>query len=115
MVEYPDDRLGEVFHALSNATRREMVRLLAQRSYNISELAPRFDMSFPAVSKHVKSLERAGLVDRQIKGREHICSLNPAGLSEAYAWLAGYERFWSDRLDALERVLSRGTGENGGS
>lgn len=114
MVEYSDDRLGDVFHALSNVTRREMVRLLSQRAYNITELAPRFDMSFAAVSKHVKSLERAGLVDRQIKGREHICRLNPEGLSEAYAWLAGYERFWSDRLDALERVLRQSVGESDG-
>lgn len=111
MVEYSEDHLGDVFHALSNVTRREMVRLLAQRPYNITELVPRFDMSFVAVSKHVRMLERAGLVDRQIKGREHICRLNPLGLSEAHAWLAGYEQFWSDRLTALERVLSQTCGE----
>lgn len=105
MVEY-EDRLGSVFFALSNDTRRKMVRMLAKRPYRITELAPKFDISLAAVSKHMQTLERAGLVDREIKGREHFCTLKPAALSRAYAWLGGYERYWNARLDALERVLS---------
>lgn len=105
MVEY-EDRLGSVFFALSNDTRRKMVRMLAKRPYRITELAPKFDISLAAVSKHMQTLERAGLVDREIKGREHFCTLKPAALSRAHAWLSGYERYWNSRLDALERVLS---------
>lgn len=105
MVEY-EDRLGSVFFALSNDTRRKMVRMLAKRPYRITELAPKFDISLAAVSKHMQLLERAGLIDREIKGREHFCTLKPAALSRAHAWLSGYERYWNSRLDALERVLS---------
>jgi len=105
MVEH-DDRLGSIFFALSNDTRRKMVRLLARRPYRITELAPKFDISLAAVSKHVQLLERAGLIDRQVKGRDHFCTLKPNALSKAHAWLSGYEQYWSARLDALERMLS---------
>jgi DNA-binding transcriptional ArsR family regulator len=111
MVEHQDEHLDYLFHALASKTRREIVYLLASRPYNISELVPRFDMSLAAVSKHVKSLERAGLIDREIVGRNHVCRLNPETLSEAYQWLGAYEGFWRDRLDELERMLSQ---ENGG-
>jgi DNA-binding transcriptional ArsR family regulator len=90
------------------------VSLLAKRPYNISELVPKFDMSLAAVSKHVKSLERAGLIDREVIGRTHICRLNAEALGEAFQWLSGYERFWQDRLDALENVLSQNNGERRG-
>lgn len=105
MVEH-EDRLGTVFFALSNDTRRKMVRLLAKKPYRITELAPKFEISLAAVSKHVQVLERAGLIDRDVRGRDHFCTLKPAALSKAYAWLGAYEQYWSARLDALERVLS---------
>ncbi|HWK37973.1 MAG TPA: metalloregulator ArsR/SmtB family transcription factor [Hyphomicrobium sp.] len=105
MVEH-EDRLGCIFFALSNDTRRKMVRLLARRPYRITELAPKFDISLAAVSKHMQLLERAGLIDRQVRGRDHYCTLKPTALSKAHAWLGGYEQYWSARLDALERVLS---------
>lgn len=88
--------------------------LLAQRPHNISELVPRFDMSLAAVSKHIKSLERAGLIDREVVGRNHICRLNADALSEAYRWLGAYERFWQERLDALEKVLAESNGGRSG-
>lgn len=105
MVEQ-EDRLGSVFFALSNDTRRRMVRLLSRRSYRVTELAPKFDISLAAVSKHIQVLERAGLVDREIKGREHFCTLRTDSLSRAHAWLSAYEQFWNDRLDALQDVLA---------
>jgi DNA-binding transcriptional ArsR family regulator len=114
MVEHRDEHLDHLFHALANGTRREIVSLLAKRPYNISELVPKFDMSLAAVSKHVKSLERAGLIDREVIGRTHICRLNAEALGEAFQWLSGYERFWQDRLDALENVLSQNNGERRG-
>jgi DNA-binding transcriptional ArsR family regulator len=110
MVEDHDELLDNLFHALANGTRREIVSLLAKRPYNISELVPQFDMSLAAVSKHVKSLERAGLIDREVVGRNHVCHLNAERLSEAYEWLGGYERFWRERLDALEQVLKQTQG-----
>jgi DNA-binding transcriptional ArsR family regulator len=114
MVEDKNQHLDRLFHALANTTRREIVGLLAKRPHRISELVPRFDMSLAAVSKHIQSLERAGLVDRQVVGRNHICSLNGETLSEAFEWLGAYQQFWHERIDALEDVLSQTGGEDGG-
>lgn len=116
MVEHHNDpeHLDHLFHALANRTRREIVGLLAKRPHHISELVPRFDMSLAAVSKHVQSLERAGLVDREIVGRNHVCRLNADALSEAFEWLSAYESFWGERLSALEDVLSEVEGGKGG-
>jgi DNA-binding transcriptional ArsR family regulator len=80
--------------------------LLAKRPYKVTEMAPKFDISLAAVSKHMQVLERAGLIDREVRGRDHICTLRPDALSRAHAWLGGYERYWAARLDALETVLS---------
>jgi DNA-binding transcriptional ArsR family regulator len=105
MVE--DDRvpLDEVFHALGDATRRRMLRDLAGGVRSVGELAAPFAMSLAAASKHVKALERAGLVRRTVKGRTHLCRLDPEPLARAHAWLGLYQRFWSDRLDTLEGLL----------
>jgi DNA-binding transcriptional ArsR family regulator len=91
-----------VFHALANNTRREMLGRLAQGELTVGELAEPFSMSLEAASKHVKALERAGLVHRRVDGRRHVCRLVPGPLASAHAWLSFYERYWSDRLDALE-------------
>jgi DNA-binding transcriptional ArsR family regulator len=106
MVDNQHARLDDVFHALADPTRRAIVGMLAERPHTVGELVPPFAMSLAAVSKHVKALERAGLIDRQIQGRTHLCSLNARGLSEAHRWLGGYERFWTQRLDALEALLA---------
>lgn len=115
MVEHQNEHLDNIFHALASVTRREIVSLLAERPHNISELVPRFDMSLAAVSKHIKSLERAGLIHREVVGRNHICSLNADALSEAYRWLGAYEKFWHERLDALVQVLAETKGGRSGS
>jgi DNA-binding transcriptional ArsR family regulator len=114
MVEQARANLDDVFHALSDPTRRAIVAMLAERPHSVSELVPPFDMSLAAVSKHIKSLERAGLIDREVQGRTHMCSLNARGLSEAYRWLGGYERFWNERLDALEALLAERKGKRRG-
>lgn len=82
-----------------------MLGHLADRELTIGELATPFDMSFAGASKHVRVLENAGLVKRTVLGRTHVCRLEAARLAEADAWLKRYERFWSDRLDALEALL----------
>lgn len=102
-----EQRLNEVFHALADPTRRAMLRSLASRELSVSELAAPFDMSLAAASKHLQTLERAGLVDRTIQGRTHVCRLSAAPLADAQEWLRYYERFWSERLDDLERELQR--------
>ena len=82
-----------------------MLRTLAGGERNIGELAAPFAMSFAAASKHVRVLERTGLISRRVAGRAHVCRLEPKPLVAAQAWLRFYERFWNERLDALQAVL----------
>lgn len=103
------DSLGgidAVFHALANGTRRGMLGRLAAGELTVGELAAPLDMSLAAASKHVQVLERAGMVHRTVRGRQHVCRLDPAPLASAFAWLRFYERFWSDRLDAREPLFT---------
>lgn len=97
--------LDDIFHALSDPTRRAMLRSLTAREQNIGELATPFDMSFAAASKHIRVLEAAGLVRRRVEGRSHICRIEPAPLKAADEWLRFYENYWLDRLDTLEAIL----------
>ncbi|MEP7064421.1 MAG: metalloregulator ArsR/SmtB family transcription factor [Gemmatimonadota bacterium] len=103
MVEYP--KLDLVFRALGDSTRRGMLRQLARREQTVSELAEPYRMSLASASKHVKALERAGLVRRTVRGRTHFCRLNPQPLAKADEWLRGYERLWDIRLARLEELL----------
>jgi DNA-binding transcriptional ArsR family regulator len=105
MVEHHPAVLDTIFHALSDSTRRAMLRELAEGERSIGELAQPFAMSFAGVSKHVKVLEEAGLVHRRKAGRIHYCRLEAARLAEAEAWLRHYERFWTRSLDTLEALL----------
>ncbi len=105
MVEYTADQLDTVFHALSDPTRRGMLAALSAGPSTISDLAKPYQMSLAAASKHVKKLEAAGLIDREVIGRVHHCRLTPEKLRAARDWLQTYERFWSGRLDALEAAL----------
>ena len=97
--------LDRVFHALGDPTRRAMLRRLARQEHTVGELAEPFRMSLAAASKHVKTLERAGLVRRTVRGRTHFCQINPQPLAEADEWLRSYERLWTRRLAALEPML----------
>lgn len=106
MVEQQSEQLDSVFHALADPTRRAMLASLARGEHTVSELAEPFRMSLAAASKHVKTLERAGLVRRTVQGRTHVCRLDPRPLAEADAWLRFYERFWSQRLDALAALFT---------
>ncbi|KAB2872230.1 MAG: helix-turn-helix transcriptional regulator [Burkholderiaceae bacterium] len=108
MVEHSSPRLNAVFHALGDATRRQMLRNLAAGERTVTELAEPFDMSLAAASKHIKTLEGAGLIRREVRGRTHVCRLDAAPMSEANEWLRFYERFWNARLDELERLLRGG-------
>jgi DNA-binding transcriptional ArsR family regulator len=97
--------MDQVFHALGDATRRHMLRDLAGGERTVSQLAEPFAMSLAAASKHIKALENAGLIRREVRGRTHVCRLEAGPLASAHEWLSFYERFWSSRLDVLERLL----------
>src|SRR5439155_6329986 len=105
MVELEAPQLDTVFHALGDPTRRRMLRELASGERTVSQLAEPFAMSLAAASKHIKALENAGLIHREVRGRTHLCRLAPGPLASAHQWLSFYERFWADRLDVLERLL----------
>jgi len=105
MVELQTPRMNSVFHALGDATRRHMLRDLAGGERTVSQLAQPFAISLAAASKHIKVLENAGLIRREVRGRTHLCRLDPGPLASAHEWLSFYERFWTSRLDMLEQLL----------
>jgi len=105
MVELQTLEMNSIFHALGDATRRQMLRDLAAGERTVSELAQPFAMSLAAASKHIKVLEGAGLIRREVRGRTHFCRLDPGPLASAHEWLGFYERFWTSRLDVLEQLL----------
>ena len=109
MVNYnrTSKRLDRVFSALSDPTRRAIVIRLARGSATVGELAAPFRMTLPAVTKHLKVLERAGLLSRQIEGRVHRCSLSGEPMAEAGAWIEHHRRFWTAQLDSLSDYFER--------
>jgi DNA-binding transcriptional ArsR family regulator len=109
MVDSAATAMNEVFHALSHDARRAMLTRLASGDRTIGELAEPFSMSLEGASKHVRVLERAGLVRRTVEGRRHVCRLDARPLSSAADWLRFYERFWTARLDALEHLFRSGS------
>ena len=107
MVEYREQHLNQTYAAIADPTRRAILTRLTQGDVRVTELAEPFAMSLNAVSKHVRVLERAGLVQRQVKGREHYLSLEAEPLRAALAWIDAYRQFWETRLDALESFLQQ--------
>jgi DNA-binding transcriptional ArsR family regulator len=104
MVEHTE-QLDRVFSALSHPTRRAIVARLAVGVATVTEIAEPFDMSLNAVSKHLMVLEGAGLLAREVVGREHRCALNAAPLAEASEWVEHYRKFWETQLESLEEFL----------
>jgi DNA-binding transcriptional ArsR family regulator len=105
MVELRTPEMSSIFHALGDATRRQMLRELAGGERTVSQLAEPFAISLAAASKHIKVLENAGMIRREVRGRTHLCRLDPGPLASAHEWLSFYERFWTSRLDVLEQLL----------
>jgi DNA-binding transcriptional ArsR family regulator len=108
-----EDRLDAVFHALGDRTRRALLARLAIRPARVTELAKPFHMSLPAVSRHIRVLESAGLIERSVDGRVHQCALAAAPMQSAQAWLSHYRRFWEGNLAALARLVESEAGASG--
>lgn len=106
MDEYKPTRLDGVFGALSDPTRRAILARLTDTDARVTELAAAFPISLNSVSKHIRVLERCGLLRRRVVGRDHVLSLEPAPLAEASAWIEHYRRFWEGRLAALEDFVA---------
>ncbi len=105
MVEYKETLLDQTYAALADPTRRAILTRLLQQEARVTELAEPFAMSLNAVSKHLQVLERAGLIRREVRGREHYLSADPELLQHAADWLNTYRQFWEQRLDRLETFL----------
>jgi DNA-binding transcriptional ArsR family regulator len=103
-----EDQLDRVFGALADRTRRALLASLAERPAMVTELAAPFDISLPAVSRHIKVLEHARLVQREVSGRVHCCTLQAEPLKAAEVWLRRYRSFWTGTLDALARYVEDG-------
>lgn len=101
-----EQNLDLVFHALVDPTRRAILDRLTEGDATVGRLSEPFPLSFAAVSKHLGVLERAGLVTRESRGRERMCRINPKAFEDARSWLEFHERLWSDRLNALDRLIS---------
>jgi DNA-binding transcriptional ArsR family regulator len=106
MASRSDQALDAVFQALSDSTRRKMLKALASGDRRVSDLARPYPMSLAAASKHIRVLERAGLVTRLRIGSEHYIQLRTPGLARASKWISFYERFWSTHLEALEDLVA---------
>ncbi len=105
MVNYNQRRLDLAFGALAHPIRRGILARLSTGEATVAELAKPHKVSAPAISKHMRILEKAGLLSRQKKGREHHCRFEAQRMKEVEAWMEHHRRFWNDKLDALERYL----------
>ena len=103
--EYPAMQLDDTLIALADDTRRSILRRLASGEARVTEVAEPFDISLNSVSKHIRILERAGLVRRRVAGRDHFLALEPRPFDELTQWMQDTRKFWSSRLDLLEAAL----------
>jgi DNA-binding transcriptional ArsR family regulator len=106
MVEYTLS-LDSIFSSLADPTRRDILRRISNSELSVGEIAQPYPLSFAAVSKHLKVLERASLIIKQRRGKEQMVSLAPAGLGDAAEYLEWYRGLWETRLDSLEQYLSK--------
>jgi DNA-binding transcriptional ArsR family regulator len=102
----------DVFQAIADPTRREIIDLLANQSLNLNSIADNFDISRPAVSKHIKILTQCGLITIKQDGRDRYCKANFGKLNEVSNWVEQYRKFWTEKLDALGDFLDNETKDN---
>lgn len=114
MVNQKEADLDRTFAALADPTRRNILTRLADGEATVGTIAAPFDMSLPAVSKHLKVLEKAGLIERRREGRSLHCRINADPMRDVVRWIETNSRFWNTQLDALARFVEK-RGENGGN
>jgi len=102
----------DVFQAIADPTRREIINLIATQSLNLNAVAENFDVSRPAISKHIKILTECGLITIRVEGRERYCEARLEKLNEVSEWVEQYKKFWNEKLDALEIYLNQLQTEN---
>ncbi len=107
MGEHQSAQLDGIFNALCDPTRRAILARLTDADARVTEIAADFPISLNSISKHIRMLERAGLLRRSIVGRDHVLTLNAGPLAEAQAWIEKYRRFWEDRLAALDAFVTK--------
>jgi DNA-binding transcriptional ArsR family regulator len=107
MGERKTNQLDEVFNALCDPTRRAILARLTDADARVTDIAGDFPISLNSISKHIRMLERAGLLRRSVVGRDHVLSLNAGPLADAQAWIEKYRRFWEGRLAALDAFVTR--------
>jgi DNA-binding transcriptional ArsR family regulator len=111
MVNYSKSTLDDTFSALASPIRRGMLERLSQGWATVSELAAPYDVSPPAISKHLRLLERIGLIECRKRGRVHYCRLIPQPMQEAIDWLNFYKQFWEAQFDSLADFLAQEDGD----
>jgi DNA-binding transcriptional ArsR family regulator len=95
----------DVFQAISDPTRREIISLIAQQSMNLNAIADNFEVSRPAISNHIKILHECGIIIIEQKGRERYCKIQPDNLKEVADWIGQFRKLWEDKLDSFEKYL----------
>jgi DNA-binding transcriptional ArsR family regulator len=108
MVKSEAVQLDLIFQALSDSTRRSILQRIAKEEKTVSQIAHPYDMSLAAISKHLKVLEAASLIERRKEGSFQIVRLNAESLKTAEQWISYYQQFWGKRLDALQNLLEEG-------
>lgn len=96
----------DVFQAIADPVRREIIDLLAADPMTVNEVAGQFDISRPAISKHLKILEECGIVEISQQGRARTCQIRPESLVPAFVWIEQYQKLWENRLDSFEQYLN---------
>jgi DNA-binding transcriptional ArsR family regulator len=107
MIEFDEQHLDRTFAALADPTRRAIVQRLAKGDASVNELAAPFEMTLPAVSRHLKVLEGAGLLERRREGKYRPCRLDGRALMQAASWINTYRQFWGDQFDRLAQFLEQ--------
>lgn len=95
----------DVFQAIADPVRRDIIRILAKEALTVSAVAEKFAVSRPAISKHLKILEECGIIEIDQQGRERICRIQPASLVPAFLWLEQYQNLWEEKIDSFEKYL----------
>ncbi len=103
----PTEARRDIFQAIADPNRRQIIDLLAKESMTLNAIADKFHISRPAVSQHIKHLTECGIVEIEQKGRERYCKIKPQSLIPAFLWLEQYQKQWTERIDSFEKYVNK--------